>query len=97
MQVFNALQKGMNFDKFLAIVKKIRKETDIPLVLMTYTNILYRHGYEKFISTVKSAGIDGLILPDMSIDESKDFLQAAKKIQDGYHIFNLSKYFSREN
>ena len=76
---FQALQKGMNFEKFLAIVKKIRKETDIPLVLMTYTNLLYRHGYEKFISIVKNAGIDGLILPDMSIDESGDFLKAARK------------------
>jgi tryptophan synthase alpha chain len=76
---FHALEKGMNFEKFLTLVKKIRKETDIPLVLMTYSNILYRRGYEKFISIVKSAGIDGLILPDMSIDESKDFLQAAKK------------------
>ena len=76
---FQALQKGMNFDQFLTIVKKIRKETDIPLVLMTYTNLLYRHGYEKFISIVKSAGIDGLILPDMSIEESKDFLKAARK------------------
>ncbi|MDE1728491.1 tryptophan synthase subunit alpha [Candidatus Nitrosotalea okcheonensis] len=76
---FQALQKGMNLDKFLLLVKKIRMETDLPLILMTYTNILYRHGYDKFISTVKKAGIDGLILPDMSIDESKDFLQAAKK------------------
>ena len=78
---FHALEKGMNFERFLTLVKKIRKETDIPLVLMTYSNILYRHGYEKFISIVKSAGIDGLILPDMSINESKDFLQAAKKHQ----------------
>jgi tryptophan synthase alpha chain len=76
---FHALQKGMNLDKFLGLVRKIRKETDIPLVLMTYTNILYRHGYEKFISTVKKAGIDGLILPDMSIGESSEFLNAAKK------------------
>ncbi len=76
---FQALQKGMNLDKFISIVKKIRKETEIPLILMTYTNILYRHGYEKFIAIVKKAGIDGLILPDMSINESKEFLQAAKK------------------
>lgn len=76
---FHALQNGMNLAKFLGLVKKIRKETDIPLVLMTYTNILYRQGYEKFISTVKKAGIDGLILPDMPINESSDFLQAAKK------------------
>src|SRR5574337_56801 len=76
---FQALQKGMNLVKFISMVKKIRKETEIPLVLMTYTNILYRHGYEKFIAIVKKAGIDGLILPDMSINESKEFLQAAKK------------------
>ena len=60
-------------------MKKIRKETDIPLVLMTYTNILYTHGYTKFMSRVKNAGIDGLILPDMSIEESKDYLKSAKK------------------
>jgi tryptophan synthase alpha chain len=76
---FHAIRKGMNFAKFLNLVKKIRKETDIPLVLMTYTNLLYRQGYEKFINLVKSAGIDGLILPDMSVDESKDFLQGARK------------------
>lgn len=76
---FHALQKGMNFDKFLSLVKKIRKETDIPLVLMTYTNLLYKHGYEKYITIIKEAGIDGLILPDMSIEESKEFLHAAKK------------------
>src|SRR5574337_347737 len=49
---FQALQRGMNFAKFLSLVRKIRKEIDIPLVLMTYTNILYSHGYEKFIAIV---------------------------------------------
>jgi tryptophan synthase alpha chain len=76
---FQSLQRGMNFNKFLDLVRKIRKETDIPLVLMTYTNLLYKQGYEKFIPIVKNAGIDGLILPDMSVDESKEFLHAAKK------------------
>jgi len=46
---------------------------------MTYTNILYTHGYTKFMSRVKNAGIDGLILPDMSIEESKNYLKSAKK------------------
>jgi len=46
---------------------------------MTYTNVLYTHGYAKFMSRAKSAGIDGLILPDMSIEESKDYLKAARK------------------
>ena len=74
-----SLNKGAKTEKFFRTVKKIRKETDIPLVLMTYTNVLYTHGYTKFMSRVKNAGIDGLILPDMSIEESKDYLKSAKK------------------
>ncbi len=69
----------MKIEKFFRIVKKIRKKTNIPLVLMTYTNVLYTHGYTKFMSRAKSAGIDGLILPDMSIEESNDYLKAARK------------------
>ena len=73
-----SLEKGTKIAKFFTLVKKIRKETDIPLILMTYTNILYHQGYAKFISEAKKAGIDGFILPDMSIEESKEYLQSAK-------------------
>ncbi len=76
---FKALKNGMNFQKFLKLVKKIRKETDIPLVLMTYSNLLYKHGYDRFISIAKDAGIDGIILPDMKIEEAEEFLEASKK------------------
>jgi len=74
-----SLNNGAKIEKFFKVVKKIRKETNIPLVLMTYTNVLYTHGYTKFMSKAKKAGIDGLILPDMSIEESKDYLKSAKK------------------
>ncbi len=73
-----SLEKGTTITNFFSIVKKIRKITDTPLVLMTYTNILYNKGYLKFISEAKKAGIDGFILPDMSIEESKEYLKAAK-------------------
>lgn len=76
---FMSLKKGMNFSRFLTLVKKIRKETEIPLVLMTYTNLLYTRGYTKFLSEVKKAGIDGLILPDMAIEEAHDYLDAVHK------------------
>ena len=77
-----SLQNGTKITKFFSLVKKIRKETEIPLVLMTYTNILYHKGYAKFISEATKAGIDGFILPDMSIEESKEYLQAAKNKAD---------------
>ena len=77
-----SLEKGTKINKFFNVVKKIRKETDIPLVLMTYTNILYSKGYDKFITKATKAGIDGFILPDMSIEESKEYLHAAKNKVD---------------
>lgn len=76
---FKALQKGMNFERFLSIVQKIRKETDIPLVLMTYANLLHNKGYDKFIPIIKKAGIDGIILPDMAIEEAEQYLKVVRK------------------
>ena len=77
-----SLNKGINIDKFFQMVRLIKKETstkNIPLVLMTYTNILYAKGYEQFIEKAVRVGIDGLILPDMSIDESvAGYLKAAR-------------------
>ena len=75
-----SLNSGTKINNFFSIVKKIKKESDIPLVLMTYTNILYNQTYEKFILRAKQAGIDGLILPDMAIEESKEYVKAAKKV-----------------
>lgn len=88
-----SLERGTKINKFFNIVKKIRKETNIPLVLMTYTNILYHRGYLKFISDAKKAGIDGLILPDMSLEESKKYQYAAKNNVDT--IFLISPNTSK--
>jgi len=88
-----SLGKGTKIAKFFTLVKKIRKETDIPLILMTYTNILYHQGYAKFISEAKKAGIDGFILPDMSIEESREYLKAAKSNADT--IFLISPNTSK--
>ena len=75
-----SLDNGTTIDNFLDLVREIRGETtDIPLVLMTYTNILYHKGYSKFIADAKDAGIDGLILPDMSIEESAQYTRIASK------------------
>ena len=77
-----SLKKGIKIADFFSIVKEIREITDIPLVLMTYTNILYHTGYRKFITKATKAGIDGFILPDMSIEESKEYLQEARYNSD---------------
>jgi tryptophan synthase alpha chain len=90
-----SLEKGTKITKFFNLVRKIRKETDIPLVLMTYTNILYHKGYPKFISEAKKAGIDGFILPDMSVEESKEYLNAAKNNADTIFLISPNTSKSR--
>ena len=89
-----SLEKGTKINNFFNIVKKIRNLTDTPLVLMTYTNILYNKGYSKFISDAKKAGIDGFILPDMSIEESDEYLRAANGNIDT--IFLISPNTSKD-
>ena len=62
---------------------------------MTYTNILYNKGYDKFIKDAKNAGIDGFILPDMSIEESNEYLKSKKS--NRYNISNITKHKHKEN
>ena len=73
------LKRGMTLAQFLDIVKEIRAETDIPLVMMTYANILYNAGYSKFIKKAARAGIDGFVIPDMPADEAAEYLGAARE------------------
>jgi tryptophan synthase alpha chain len=76
-----ALQKGITPDKSLEIAKDIRKEfPKIPIVLMTYSNILSRAGFNKFIKKAKQCGVDGFILPDMSIEESGKYVKEASQL-----------------
>lgn len=75
-----SLNKGTTFEKFLNMAKKIRRANPkTPIILMTYTNILYNVGYGKALSLIADADIDGLILPDMSLDESTSYVATARK------------------
>ena len=64
-----ALEKGVNIDGIFAMVKRLREKTQIPLVIMTYYNSVFRYGDEKFISACFESGIDGLIVPDLPYEE----------------------------
>ena len=90
-----SLEKGMKIKNFFVLVKKIRKLTDTPLILMTYTNILYNKEYQNFISEAKNAGIDGFILPDMSIEESSEYLKAAKGRTDTIFLISPNTSIAR--
>ena len=79
---FRALQNGINPDLCLSLIKKTRQRyPDLPILIMTYSNILQKKGFKKFMKMAKDAGTDGFILPDMTIEESKEYLEYSKKLE----------------
>ena len=68
-----ALAGGTTTDKIFDMVKRIRKNTDVPMVFMTYANVVFSYGSEKFISAAAELGMDGLILPDVPYEEKEEF------------------------
>lgn len=74
-----ALKGGMTTDKVFDFVRDIRKDTDVPMVFMTYANVVFSYDAERFISTCRDIGIDGLILPDLPYEEKDEFLPICRK------------------
>lgn len=68
-----ALKGGITTDKIFAFVRELRKDVDVPLVFMTYTNVVFSYGAEKFVSACQKCQIDGLILPDLPFEEKEEF------------------------
>lgn len=76
-----ALEKGMTPEKALKLAKDVRRShPKLPLLAMTYSNILVHAGMEKFMSQSKDCGLDGFIIPDMPIEESDAYLRSASKL-----------------
>lgn len=69
-----ALNGGITTDKIFAFVKELRRDVTVPMVFMTYANVVFSYGAQRFISTCKEIGIGGLILPDLPFEEKEEFL-----------------------
>lgn len=74
-----ALSNGITTDDVFELVRDIRKEVFIPLVFMTYANVVYSYGTEKFLKTCSEIGIDGIILPDVPFEEKEEFAPVCEK------------------
>ena len=69
-----ALKGGVTTDKIFGLVRELRRDVTVPMVFMTYANVVFSYGAERFISTCRDLGIDGLILPDLPFEEKGEFL-----------------------
>lgn len=74
-----ALSGGVTTDKVFDMVEKIRKNTDVPMVFMTYANVVFSYGTERFCKRAQEVGMDGLILPDVPYEEKEEFAEVADK------------------
>ena len=68
-----ALSGGVTTDLIFSMVRKIRRNSQIPLVFMTYANVVFSYGTKKFLAEAAKAGVDGLILPDVPFEEKGEF------------------------
>ena len=82
-----ALQGGVTTDKIFDLVRELRRDVTIPLVFMTYANVVFSYGAERFLSTCRDIGIDGLILPDVPYEEKEEFLPQCR--QYGIDLISL--------
>jgi len=83
------LARGFTKADAFRLYKKIKHETQAPLFLIEYANIIYQHGIDRYYKKAASAGITYLGIPDVSLEESEPFVKAAKK-HGLAHIFFIA-------
>lgn len=74
-----ALNGGVTTDKIFEMVKKIRQNSQIPMVFMTYANVVFSYGTERFVKTAAELGMDGMILPDVPFEEKEEFGEVCRR------------------
>lgn len=74
-----ALTGGVTTDQIFAFVKDLRREINVPMVFMTYANVVFSYDPERFLSRCKDVAIDGLILPDLPFEEKEEFLPFCRR------------------
>ena len=82
-----ALNGGVTTDQIFEFVKELRRDVSVPMVFMTYANVVFSYGAERFISTCRGIGMDGLILPDVPYEEKEEFQSICRRF--GLELISL--------
>ncbi|MFR5875663.1 MAG: tryptophan synthase subunit alpha [Eubacterium sp.] len=82
-----ALKNNVTTDDVFAMVKEVKTEVDIPMVFMTYLNVLFKYGYDRFLKNASDAGICGVIIPDMPYEEKAELQNIA--VHYGIEVVSL--------
>lgn len=76
-----ALSGGVTTDKIFDMVKRVSSEISVPLVFMTYANVVFSYDTDRFLKKAADCGISGLILPDVPFEEKEDFTPFCRKYE----------------
>ena len=76
-----ALKAGMTFPKVLEMVRELRKQSQIPVIIFTYLNPVMKYGFARFAEDAADAGADGALLTDLNIEEAGPYLAEMRKHQ----------------
>ena len=82
-----ALKGGVTTDRIFEMVRELRRDVSVPMVFMTYANVVFSYGAERFISTCRKIGMDGLILPDLPYEEKEEFQPICRRF--GLELISL--------
>ncbi|MBS1115433.1 MAG: trpA [Nitrospirae bacterium] len=74
-----ALDEGVTLSTVIGLVAEIRIATQIPIILMTYYNPIFKYGEERFVRDATAAGVDGIIVPDLPPDEAGNLMKYSRK------------------
>ena len=74
-----ALRAGTTPPLVMRMTKQIKKNHEVPVVLLTYYNLIYRLGQQNFLRLAKANGVDGLVIPDLPFEEADEYKKEAQK------------------
>ena len=89
-----ALKNNVTTDDVFDMVKEVQPQVNIPMVFMTYLNVLFKYGYDRFLQKASDAGICGVIIPDMPYEEKGELQSVAKNY--GIEVVSLVAPTSEE-
>jgi|LSQX01.2.fsa_nt_gb tryptophan synthase alpha chain len=79
-----ALARGISMDQILDLIRQVRESSQVPLIISSYLNPLFRYGYPAFFQACKSLGVDGLLILDLPFEEREEVLDLARA--HGVHL-----------
>ena len=86
---YRSIQKGTNLTKVFQAVEEVRRDCGIPIVFMMYYNTIMHYGIDAFVKKCATVGVDGLIIPDLPLEEQFEIVEVMEQTEDAPILIQL--------